>query len=300
MGTGVSHRETGLRAVARTALWTAAARARETGRPDRLFADPYAGLLAGPDGLELLRHFHPDHAAADGNPFLPIRTRWFDDFLAGAVTPGCQLVGLGAGLDTRAYRLDWPPGTVLFEVDQPAVLSYKEDRLAATGAAARCRRHPVPADLAADWPAALRRAGFDPHRRSVWFAEGLLFYLPQRLAGQLLRRAAGLAAPGSALAVDLIGTGAFRLPYLRPFLHKLARAGSPWQFATDQPDRFVQEGGWRVDRLTEPGRPAANYGRWPERAGALAVANLPRSYLVAASRSGERAGAGPSPEIGAG
>lgn len=299
MGTGVSHRETGLQAVARTALWTAAARARETGRPDRLFADPYAARLAGPDGPALLRHFHPDRAAPDGNPFLPVRTRWFDDFLARVVTAGCQLVGLGAGLDSRAYRLDWPPGVVLYELDQPAVLSYKEEQLAATGAATRCRRCPVPVDLATDWPAALRQAGFDPRRRSVWFAEGLLFYLPERLAGQLLRRAAGLAAPGSGLAADLIGTGAFRLRYLQPFLHKLARAGSPWRFGTDQPGRFVRECGWRVERLAEPGQPAANYGRWPERAGALAVANLPRSYLVAASRPGEPAGAG-SPEIGAG
>jgi methyltransferase (TIGR00027 family) len=280
------------RGVARTALWTAAARARESARPDRLFTDPYAADLAGPDGPELLHHFHTPHADRGGNPFLPVRTRWFDDFLRAATSgergqdgPGCQVVGLGAGLDARAYRFDWPAGTVLFEVDRPALLSYKDGRLAATGARARCDRRAVPADLAADWAEALLAAGFAPGRRTVWFAEGLLFYLPERLAQETLARAAALSAAGSRLAADLIGTGIFRLAYMRPFLRKLAEAGSPWRFGTDEPHRFLESAGWHADEVTEPGAPSAHFGRWPEPPVAADIPNLPRSYLVAASRA---------------
>jgi methyltransferase (TIGR00027 family) len=275
-----------LTAVADTARWTAAARARESRRADRLFADPLAERLAGPHGEKLLRHFHPEHAADEGNPFLPIRTRWFDDYLAANLTGGGQVVGLGAGLDTRAFRLAWPAGTVLFEVDQPAVLSYKETQLAGSGARPRCDCRTVPVDLGDDWGAALLGAGYHPDRPAVWFAEGLLFYLPEQFAGQVVQRAAELSAPGSRLAADLIGTGIFRFRYLRSFLRKLEQAGSPWVFGTDQPDGFLAEHGWTPYQLVEPGEPGANYGRWPEAAARMNLPDLPRSYLVAATRTG--------------
>jgi methyltransferase (TIGR00027 family) len=269
--------------VARTARWTAAARARETARPDRLFADPLAGLLAGPDGHELLRHFHTSRASDEGNPFLPIRTRWFDEFLATATAgTGCQVVGLGAGLDTRAFRLDWPEWTVLFEVDQPALLAYKDTVLSDARPPSRCDRRMVPIDLADDWPSALLAAGFDRDRPTVWFAEGLLFYLPEELAGTTVRRAGALSVPGSRFAADLIGTGIFRFPYMQPFLRKLADAGSPWQFGTDEPRRFVRECGWTVTSVAEPGAPTASFGRWPAGANPGGLADLPRSYLLTA------------------
>jgi methyltransferase (TIGR00027 family) len=270
-----------LPAVAQTALWTAAARARESARPDRLFEDRLAAVLAGPGGQARLRHFHTARAPDDGNPVLPIRTRWFDDFLHGARAR--QVVGLGAGLDTRAYRLDWPPGTVLFEVDQPAVLAYKEERLPSDGERPRCARRAVPADLADDWSRRLVDAGFRAGVPTVWFAEGLLFYLPESVAASVLAETARLSAPGGRIALDLIGTGVFRLGYMRPFLGKLADAGSPWQFGTDEPARFATACGWRVDAVVEPGSPDANYGRWPPNAAATGPANLPRSFFLTAS-----------------
>lgn len=272
-----------LRGVARTALWTAASRAREHRRSDRLFTDPLADLLAGPAGAALLGHFHTTHAAADGNPFLPVRTRWFDDFLREAMAPGAQVVGLGAGLDTRAYRLDWPERTVLFEVDQPELLAYKEARLAGTGARQRCERRTVPVDLSDDWAGRLVEAGYDRNRPTVWFAEGLLFYLPDSLARAVVEGIAALSAPGTRLAADLIGTGVFRLAYMRQFLRRLDEAGSPWRFGTDDPGGFVESCGWRTDQVTEPGRPEADYGRWPERAAPVGFPGLPRSFLVAAT-----------------
>jgi len=272
-------------AVARTALWTAAARAREHRRPDRLFSDPFAALLAGTDGPALLQHFHTPHASREGNPFLPIRTRWFDDFLAGALAEGPrQVVALGAGLDTRAFRCSWPEGTVLFEIDQPELLRYKERVLGEHGVAAGCERRLLEVDLAGDWTPALRAAGYRPAEPSVWFAEGVLFYLPPEAAVAVLGTAAVMAARGTRLAVDLIGTGVFRFPYTRVFLERLAAAGSPWQFGTDDPAGVVAASGWDVVRLDEPGRPGADYGRWPAPATARGSDGLPRSFLVSARR----------------
>lgn len=279
----VSHHDEGLRGVAQTARWTAAARARESRRADRLFDDPLADLLAGAEGAALLAHFHTAHAADEGNPYLPIRTRWFDDFLRRNVRPGAQVVGLGAGLDTRAYRLRWPEGTVLFEIDQPELLAYKEKCLSRVDATTDCPRRTVPVDLGDDWAARLLDGGYDPSAPSVWFAEGLFFYLPEPLARRVLATVAGLCAPGSPIALDLIGTGVFRLPYMRPFLRRLAESGSPWVFGTDTPTEFLRECGWHPEQITEPGRAGANYGRWPRRAAPVDIPNLPRSFLAAAS-----------------
>jgi methyltransferase (TIGR00027 family) len=268
----------GLGGVGETARWMAAARARESRRPDRLFDDPFAARLAGPDGASLLTYFHPRHANDNGNPYLSIRTRWFDDFLTAAVTPGVQVVGLGAGLDTRAYRLNWPDGIVLFEVDQPAVLGYKAERL--QDCTEHCDRRVVAADLAGEWATALTDAGFDPSRPSVWFAEGVLFYLPEPLADRVLRDTARLATPESRIAADLIGTGIFRFRYMREFLSRLAEADSPWQFGTDDPAGFLRSCGWSDVAVTEPGHRGSSYGRWPEASSPTVLPNLPRIYLV--------------------
>jgi methyltransferase (TIGR00027 family) len=280
------HQES-MAAVAKTALWTAAARARESNRPDRLFNDPFAARLAGDEGPELLRYFHTDRAPSDGNPFLAVRTRWFDDFLAAARTDApAQVVALGAGLDTRWYRLPWSDGTTLFELDQSSLLGYKADRLADVPAPTGVERRMVPVafDDRDEWVQALRDAGFDAARPTVWFAEGLLFYLPERLAHQLLSRAAELSAAGSRLAVDLIGTGIFQFPYTQEFLRRLREANSPWQFGTDDPGGFVADTGWRVDVVLEPGMPGVDHGRWPAASTPPASAVIPRSYLVSARR----------------
>lgn len=272
--------------VAKTALWTAAARARESRRPDRLFEDPLAARLAGHEGVKLLSHFHTRHAADEGNPFLPIRTRWFDDFLTAPGNPPVhQVVGLGAGLDARAVRLPWPEDTTLFEVDQADLLAYKEDRLRDSGLRSRCSRRLVQADLAGDWVSELVAAGYQPDRPSVWFAEGVLFYLPERLARSVLEQAAEVCHPDTRLAVDMIGTGVFHFPYTREFLDRLASAGSPWQFGTDEPANFLTACGWHVDVVTEPGFPDADYGRWPEQANPAKLPGLPRSFLLSAYRT---------------
>ncbi|MEU7822409.1 SAM-dependent methyltransferase [Catellatospora sp. NPDC049133] len=274
-------------AVAKTALWTAAARARESNRPDRLFDDPFAGLLAGDEGRELLQHFHTDRAPDDGNPFIAIRTRWFDDFISQACAGApAQVVALGAGLDTRWYRMPWSDGTTLFELDQASLLAYKVDRLRDVPVPGDAQRRIVPVafDDSDGWVDALLAAGFDATCPTVWFGEGLLFYLPEQLAHRLLSRVAALSAPGSRLAVDLIGTGIFSFPYTREFLRRLQEANSPWRFGTDDPGGFVAGAGWQVDAVLEPGKPAADFGRWPAASTPPPSAIVPRSYFVSARR----------------
>jgi methyltransferase (TIGR00027 family) len=133
------------------------------------------------------------------------RTRFFDAFFAEATKAGIrQAVILASGLDARAYRLDWPTGMTVFEVDQPQVIAFKTGTLAELGAAPTTDRRTVAVDLRNDWPAALTAAGFDRSRPTAWIAEGLLGYLPPEAQDRLLDNIAALSADGSRLATEAI------------------------------------------------------------------------------------------------
>jgi methyltransferase (TIGR00027 family) len=195
-----------------TALLVAAARAIETHRHDSLAQDLYAEhfVHAAPAsaGWPVRIQQVPD---GDANPlwgrfarYFGLRTRIFDDFLLQAVRAGArQVVLLGAGLDSRAYRLDWPPGCVIFEIDREGVLAFKHKVLDGLAATPKAARVPIPIDLRADWVRALTDAGFDPAAPSAWLAEGLLFYLPGAAETQLIDAVDRLATAGSALAFEV-------------------------------------------------------------------------------------------------
>lgn len=192
-----------LPAVSRTAVGVAALRAYESGRPDRLFDDPYAAAFYEAGRSALPETPRSDQRASLGAVFaaqVAIRTRYFDDYLLAA---GCrQVVLLAAGLDARAFRLAWPSGTRLFEVDLPEVLAFKDQVLATRQAEPACTRIVVPADLRGDWAAELRAAGFDPDVPTAWLAEGLLVYLSYEHADALLTTVTGLSAPGSRVSFE--------------------------------------------------------------------------------------------------
>ncbi len=193
-----------LSAIGFTALAAAAARAVETTRPDRLVEDPYAAAFVHAAGAPLPTAWPDDLTGLTdrqtllllGANYVGLRTRFFDDALATG-TP--QVVLLAAGLDTRAFRLDWPAGTTVFELDQPDVLAFKGGVLTASP---RCRRVPVPVDLAGDWTEPLCEAGFDPATPTTWLAEGLLHYLSPDAERALVDAVDRLSAPGSTLAVE--------------------------------------------------------------------------------------------------
>ena len=134
---------------------------------------------------------------------MAVRTKFFDEFFLGATNAGIkQAVILASGLDSRAYRLAWPAGTVVYEIDQPQVIEFKSRTLAELGATPTAYRRTVAIDLRDDWPAALRAAGFDPEQPTAWSAEGLLGYLPPEAQDRLLDTITELSAPGSRMATE--------------------------------------------------------------------------------------------------
>jgi methyltransferase (TIGR00027 family) len=134
---------------------------------------------------------------------IAVRTRFFDDFFLNAARDGIrQSVILAAGLDARAYRLGWPPGSVVYEVDQPKVVEFKSATLASLAAAPAADRRTVSIDLREDWPAALRGSGFDVTQPTSWAAEGLLMYLPPDAQDRLFDNITALSAPASLLATE--------------------------------------------------------------------------------------------------
>jgi len=202
-----------------TAVMVAAARARETAGTDPLIRDPYARILVAaadtgvwekfldPQMQDRIAAADPEAAALFANmlSYQAVRTHFFDTFFADATATGIrQVVILAAGLDSRAYRLGWPAGTVVYEIDQPKVLAYKSATLAEHGANPTADRREVAADLRQDWPAALRAAGFDPARPTAWLAEGLLMYLPAEAQDRLLEQVGELSAPGSRISVEAV------------------------------------------------------------------------------------------------
>ncbi|MDI3313394.1 MAG: class I SAM-dependent methyltransferase [Mycobacterium sp.] len=195
-----------------TAVNVAAARALEAQKPDPLAVDPYAEMFCraiGGDWADLLDGKAPDHplkSSEFGEHFVNYqgaRTRFFDDYFRWAVESGArQVVILAAGLDSRAYRLWWPDGTTIFELDRPQVLDFKRRVLTVHGAQPRAERREVAVDLREDWLQALRDNGFDPSRPSAWLAEGLLVYLPATAQEQLFIGIDTLAVCGSRVAVE--------------------------------------------------------------------------------------------------
>jgi methyltransferase (TIGR00027 family) len=274
--------------VGLTSRWVAASRARETERSDHLFADPYARALAGEEGFTLLRK---THAARSGqpsdepDPYLSIRTRFFDDALIRAVADPAldQVVLLAAGMDARAFRLNWPVGVTLYELDREEVFAWKEPVLRTLGAQPACTRRLVTADLERDWALPLCRAGFDASRSAVFLVEGLLAYLDEPAVTGLLDRLKGVARPGSWLGTDMVDPSLLASPYLKPFLDELDRLGCPWRFGTSEPEGLLARNGW-VASVVMPGESSAHHGRWPYPVAPRSTPGLPRSYLVTARR----------------
>lgn len=198
--------------VGLTALGVAAARAIETKRPDALVHDEYAAQFVVASGDSDMIRLITDPTLWDQTPFtsgfIGYRSRFFDEFFLPTAAPAApQAVILAAGLDARAYRLDWPAGAVVFEIDQPKVLEFKHRVLTESGTTPRSDRREVAVDLRDDWPAALVEAGFDLTVPTAWSAEGLLPYLPGAAQDALFARIGQLSTPGSKVAAETVGTG---------------------------------------------------------------------------------------------
>ncbi|WP_424887001.1 SAM-dependent methyltransferase [Streptomyces sp. XH2] len=263
--------------VARTARLTAALRARESERPDRLFSDVFAGRLAGESARALADQLGEV-------PAIAVRTRFFDDLLTGIAGAGeglLQFVLLAAGMDTRAQRLPFPAGTTLYEVDRPELLRLK-DALLADVPEPVCRRVAVSADLAGDWPRSLAQAGFRPGLPTCWLVEGLTQYLQEADVIRLFDRITGCSAPGSHLLAEFVAASVFRDAAARPMLDALAEQGAVWHYGTDEPLSLFAERGWKAESVpySEVGQAM---GRWPQ-ISAATPAPTAGGYLVHATR----------------
>jgi methyltransferase (TIGR00027 family) len=204
--------------VGATATMVAAARAIATKADKPLIDDRFAEPLVRAVGVDFLTRWATGDLAAadvddDGSGWklehmpdaMAVRTRFFDSFFREATQAGIrQAVILASGLDARAYRLDWPAGMTVFEVDQPEVIAFKTTTLAELGAEPTADRRAVAIDLRHNWPAALVDAGFDPSQPTAWIAEGLLGYLPPEAQDRLLDNISALSAAGSRLAAEAI------------------------------------------------------------------------------------------------
>jgi methyltransferase (TIGR00027 family) len=204
--------------VGATATMVAAARAVATKADNPIIHDQYAEPLVRAVGVDFLTRWasgdlNVADVDADDSTWklqqmpdaMAARTRFFDAFFADATKAGIrQAVILASGLDARAYRLDWPADTTVFEVDQPEVIAFKTQTLSELGASPTADRRTVAIDLRYDWPAALIEAGFDPAQPTAWIAEGLLGYLPPEAQDRLLDNVSTLSADGSRLATEAI------------------------------------------------------------------------------------------------
>ena len=271
--------------VGATAVMVASARAAETASERPLIRDEFAQMLIdGPELAALVAKMSTTYTAdpeleavrAHMVNYQAARTHFFDAYFRAAAAAGIrQHVILAAGLDSRAYRLDWPAGTSVYEVDQPKVLEYKAATLAAHGVQPVVDRQEVPADLRFDWPKTLRGKGFDPAHRTAWLAEGLLMFLPGEAEDRLFTDIDALSASGSRVCIeDFTYDDAAREAYekRRAKTDELRRRlgdenvfdpGDLWYTEDDRcdPAAWFDTHSWRVealagrDYLTQVGRP---------------------------------------------
>ncbi len=260
-----------------TALGVAAARAAETARENPLIRDPFARqfLNAAGDGpwsvysgagnitddAEIEQEFQKRRKVMVD--YMACRTAFFDEFFIDATKEGIrQAVIVAAGLDARAWRLPWPAGTTVYEIDQSAVLEFKSATLHASADQLKCARVEVPVDLRQDWSKALREAGFDAESPSAWSTEGLLPYLPARGQELLFERIDKLSVAGSQLAIESMPTDfpnserfTRRREQMQRFREAAAKRGGPqmpnvedlW-YLEERPDvaEWLRSRGWDV------------------------------------------------------
>ena len=263
-----------------TARWTAAVRARENVRADPLIVDPWAAALAGEEGLAWIAQ----RTEASVAPIL-LRTRYFDGFLQNLVHEKRirQLILLAAGMDTRAFRLNWPEETLIFELDQSPVLQYKEDILRSTSAMPTCIRKTIEVNLSNAWEKSLLLAGFNPQKPSGWLLEGFLFYLPNDVITQILDSVNRQAAIGSWMGFDIVNSITITHPLTKPWVDMQAAEGAPWLGTMEDPVEFLAARGW-VASLTQAGQADAHYGRWPFPVLPTKMPEVPHNWFVTAEK----------------
>lgn len=275
--------------VSMTALWVAQARAQESSRPNRLFEDLLAeafiaaagGSVTPPQLEEHFREIYPymrEHVA--------IRTRFFDDYVLEACAEGgcSQVAILAAGVDTRAFRLPWPEGVRLFELDLPEIFTFKEQVLARENAKPVCQRIVVEADLSEEWSVPLLEASFNPDERTAWLAEGILPFLTEEENDKLLDRISDLSSVGSQLAFEHTSQDIQELlPRLRQVADTFEELGVSMGSVLLDPEGWLVRHGWRGE-VYDSAELASSYNRAVPHVEELAEADTAMWWLGRAVR----------------
>jgi methyltransferase (TIGR00027 family) len=285
--------------VGATATMVATQRAAAT--RERLIDDPFAEPLVRAVGVDFftglldgevdLADVDPEFSVRRAAEGMAVRTRFFDRLFTDAAAAGVrQAVIVAAGLDARAYRLDWPAGTTVYEIDQPDVIEFKTKTLAGLGAEPTAERRTVAIDLRDDWPAALKAAGFDRTQPTAWSAEGLLIYLPPEAQDQLFDNITALSAPESRVATEHVPDMAvFSDERSQRISERLKRYGHDIQMADlvyhgerSHVIEYLTSAGWDVSTQTAKEAYAANGFEFPDDEATAPFANL--SYVSAVLR----------------
>ncbi|MFD9566876.1 SAM-dependent methyltransferase [Streptomyces sp. NPDC059994] len=276
--------------VGQTALVVAWMRQMESLRPDALFQDPFAdGLLKAIAEDQSFTEVSEMVTRASSSTreypaYFAVRTRFFDDELLSAMRAGVrQVVTLAAGVDGRTVRLDCPPGTQWYELDLPDMTAFKDALIAHSGLATTCERRGVAADLTANWPDALREAGFDSDQPTAWLVEGLLMYLSDEAGDALLSELSALSAPGSRIMLEQL-EAAMLGEEGKPSRERLASQGARWLSARDDLQSWLAGHGWHAE-VYSGADPRIGHGR--------TVSRLPACWVATGTLT-ERADADPA------
>jgi methyltransferase (TIGR00027 family) len=276
--------------VSLSSQYMAAARAIEHRRKERLFSDPLAEKLAGQKIMSQILPQMPKYEER-GKPVIAVRTRFFDDFLMSSASHIRQIVILGAGMDTRAFRLPLHHDTCLYEIDRPEVMQLKESFLISNPA--NCHREFIPIDIKQFCSENLIKKGFQPSSTSVWLLEGLLYYLNEADVRALFKTISDLTCQGSMLGADLINgkmrqwnnnLGSYWQKDLDETEKFFARLGQCWQSDVDEPEKFFAQLGWQSS-VVQYGEESANYGRFNYTPPPREVPDIARGFLVTAIKS---------------
>jgi len=260
--------------VGATATGVAVGRALASRAANPLINDPFAEPLVRAVGVDFFTRLATGElnpAEVDDNgewgmqrmrDMMAVRTRFFDDFFVEAANGGIrQAVILASGLDARAYRLPWPAGTTVYEIDQPRVIEFKTTTLADLGAAPTADRRSVAIDLRHDWPAALRGAGLDPTQPTAWSAEGLMPFLPPEAQDALLDNITMLSAAGSRLATESVPDAGRAVPQMADRMRQVTERWRDHGFDVEMTDlwyggdrndvaEYLDGHGWNVSAIS--------------------------------------------------
>ena len=242
--------------VSDTARWVAVYRAQESARPDALFRDPYAQLLAGERGHAIAALM--PRQARNGWPLIA-RTKLMDGLILASIQQGCDcVVNLAAGFDTRPYRLDVPASLPWIEADLPALTEEKEQLL--KDVQPRCQLRRIKVDLADSGArVAMLKDTVGSSRDVLVITEGLLVYLDEAQVHSLAKDLAAQA-----------GIRKWMLDLASPALLKMMTksmgpqlANAPMKFGPANGVAFFENLGWRATQVQSVMNAAARFRRLP-------------------------------------